>query len=308
MDGLTNSQIEQFHKNGFLVVSSVLTNEQVRELREFLLKLFESGIQRQSDDGCIDICARYPELRWLLIHPPIVSALRSLLGNDFVYLPEMAAHDSCFGGWHKDTGSQEKAGHKFHYQPDYLMVQAALYLQDNGKYGGGLDVIPGSHLHPDKYITKNSRQSGWLSLSKLKRKLYRQLAKIQFVRTIKGKLNKLRSQKHLESNNLESFVSHIPLKPEVPSQVGEYSIPSKAGDLVLFDFRLDHKASWPEVVPIPLENRKLVFFFACSKNNENVAKYKKFLLSREVGYEYLKGHRYPKDLLELARKHGITLA
>ncbi|HEY9300334.1 MAG TPA: hypothetical protein VIQ31_29035, partial [Phormidium sp.] len=63
MDGLTNSQIEQFHKNGFLVVSSVLTNEQVRELREFLLKLFESGIQRQSDDGCIDICARYPELR-----------------------------------------------------------------------------------------------------------------------------------------------------------------------------------------------------------------------------------------------------
>ena len=257
---LNDSKIKRFHEDGFLLIPSVLTNDQVLTLKNFLINLFKSEIQFEGDTSQLrmDICTRYSELRWLLTHPPIVSALRSLLGNDFVYLPEMSAHQSFYSTWHKDTTSQENAGYKFQWQSNYLMVEAAVYLQDNDEYGGGLDVIPGSHLYPDIRNNPAARE----------------------------------------------FWQSITPPPSI------YSIPSKAGDLILFDFRIDHKATLPTKCPVesvPDERRKLAMFFACSANNEHMLKYKQFIFSRP-NYHYLKGHQYPEDLLELVKKHNLILA
>jgi hypothetical protein len=258
---LTNSQIEQFHRDGFLVLPSVLTNQQVTELRNVLMNLFKSEIKFKGDNKKFrnDICSRYTELQWLIFHPPIVSALKFLLGSNFVFLPEMAAHSSNYSGWHKDTTSQECGGHKFHWQDNYLMVEAALYLQDNNQYGGGLDVVPGSHRYADLYATAAGQKL-------------------------------LRNGKNYKSL--------------------QYSIPSKAGDLVLFHFRVDHKATLPttcSIESIPPAQRKLAMFFACSTNNEHVTNYKQFLLSRE-DYHYLKTYQYPRDMLNLASEHNLILA
>jgi hypothetical protein len=91
------------------------------------------------------------------LHKPTIEILRKLLGNDFVVLRECAAHFQGFGGWHKDTTSQEFAGHLFQWSENYLMVEVAYYLQDNDEeYGGGLDVEPGSHRKPDSHVVKRS--------------------------------------------------------------------------------------------------------------------------------------------------------
>src|SRR5262245_34932698 len=135
---VTQEQVKSFHENGYLIVPSVLTPDQVRRLRASLESIF-SRSPAPGDTLSIrnDVFARYPELWWMLTEPNVVSSLRGLLGDDFVYFPESAAHDHSFGGWHKDTTTGEQAGEDFHLQPDFLMVQTGFYLQDNGQYGGG---------------------------------------------------------------------------------------------------------------------------------------------------------------------------
>jgi hypothetical protein len=139
-----------FDRQGFVLVPGVLTGDEVGELRRVLTRLFGADSPWEGDgaNNRADVFCRYPELRWVLARPAIVAALGDVLGPDFVYLHEMVAHDSFFARWHKDTTSPDNAGHDFGKQPDYRMVQAALYLQDNGDYGGGLDVVPGSHRLP----------------------------------------------------------------------------------------------------------------------------------------------------------------
>ncbi|MEH2192957.1 MAG: phytanoyl-CoA dioxygenase family protein [Nostoc sp.] len=257
---LNKTQIEQFHKDGFLLMPSVLKQEQLVELRNSLISLFNSEIKFEGDNNNLrnDICNRYQEFRWLLIHQPILSVLKSLLGTDFVYLPEIGAQKSFYSTWHKDTTSQEANGLQFQWEPNYLMLEAAIYLQDNDEYGGGLDVIPGSHLYPD--LSTNS--------------------------------------------TAHDFWSKITPPPYI------HSIPSKAGDLVLFDFRINHKASLPikcAVDSIPDSKQKFAIFIACSANNEHVVSYKNFIYSRPT-YYYLKDYQYQEDFLQLVRDNGLILA
>jgi hypothetical protein len=236
---------------------------QVRELRRTLLSIFEQpllpGDRARASNGAglrVELAARYPALRWLLVHRPLLAAVRSILGDDFIYLPEMSAHDSGFGGWHRDTGSQESLGLSFHNESEFAMAQVAIYLQDNHRiYGGGLDVIPRSHAHAfdERSLVGRAR---------------RQL--------------QLRTRRH--------------------------SIPTRAGDLLLFDFRLEHRASQRvPYVPVPPARRKLAVFFACSANNRHAQNYRDYIASR-ADYEYLHGdHTYPPDLLELASAARLQL-
>ncbi|MHC5025723.1 MAG: phytanoyl-CoA dioxygenase family protein [Planctomycetota bacterium] len=150
----TNDMRARFDRDGFALVPRVLDAEQVATLRSFWEDVFvdEPGLDPQCAGARSNIYVQYPEIRWLLAHPPIVAALSSLLGDDFVYLHECAVHDNGMARWHKDTSSQEKRGHHFHLDPDYRIVQCALYLQANGPWGGGVDVNPGSHRAPDHYV------------------------------------------------------------------------------------------------------------------------------------------------------------
>ena len=138
---------QHFAERGFAIFPGVLDKDQVESLRAFFIELFAQPPTHTSDRQEIrhDIYARYPETRFLLGHPPVVEALKTILGPNPVSLPEMAVHDSGFGGWHKDTSSLDLQGETWHHDPDCLLIQAAIYLQPNTEYGGGLDIIPGSH-------------------------------------------------------------------------------------------------------------------------------------------------------------------
>jgi hypothetical protein len=268
---LTRLQKARFERNGFLLAPGVFSPAQVQKLRNFVIELFDRPLRYKGDfdrkEGGVpgvrfDVFARCPELSWLPMHPPMLAVLRGLLGRDFVFLPETAVHDSGFTDWHKDTGAQERAGLTFHWEPDFLMVQVGVYLQDNSPItGGGLDVIPGSH-----------RRHGNIGLSIARHGL------------------RPRMEKWLWGAAKDS----------------RYSIPSKAGDLVLFHYRLDHQATQPAIRPVPIEHRKLAIFFACSVNNRHVGNYVDYISSRP-DYVYLKEHRYSDDILHAARSQQFIL-
>ena len=155
---LTAEQKEQYRRDGYLLVPKVLSAEQVAWLRSFFRPKLdlppEQRFPTDTDHWLVDIFCRYPEARWLCFHEPTLQVLRSLLGEDFILFAfEGTVHFNWFGGWHKDTGSPERAGHTFFFDKDYEMLTVAYYLQDNSAdYGGGLDVEPGTHRQPDLFI------------------------------------------------------------------------------------------------------------------------------------------------------------
>jgi hypothetical protein len=267
---LSTAQKISFLNDGFLLVPSVFKEGEVRRMREQLARMFASPASKEGDyDGRgtlgsvrFDPFCRNPELAPILGHSGMVSALKSLLGDDFLYLPEMSAHCGGFGDWHKDTTQQEKAGELFHWSPTYATVEAAIYLQENGEWGGGLDVIPGSHRVHDRWVARRS-----------------------MVEELRARLERRRL---------------------IPWTRG-FTIPSKAGDLVLFDFRLDHKATWPKRTgEIPAENRKYALFAACSANNEHAQSYLRYI-KRRPDYAFLRGHSYSSAVTDVVARAGARL-
>ncbi len=268
---MTPATRAQFEKDGFLVVPNVLSAEQVASLRGELTGIFEEpatypgDFDKRGRIGSVrsDICSRHQSLRWLLTHPPLLEALRGLLGADFKYLPEMSAHHAGYGDWHKDTTSQERAGEKFHWDDDYLMVEAGLYLQPNTpEYGGGLSVIPGSHNAADTYLDVIDR-------------------------TV---FDKLRTK--LKAWNV------------LPTLQG-YAIPSRPGDLVLFHFRIDHRATPCRARSMLPEHEKYSLFFACSRANALADQYVEYI-KRRPDYLYM-NDEYPADLMRLATEHNLSM-
>jgi hypothetical protein len=259
---------EQFKKDGYAIAPGVFSPDEIAGLRRDLLNIFDTPSTLPMDTEKtanapalrIELPVRHPQLRWLLVHPPLLAAVREVLGADFIYLPELSAHDSGYGGWHKDTTSQESSGHRFQWDPDFAMLEAAIYLQGNHPlYAGGLDVIPGSHRRPDRYI-----------------------------------------------NRPTDFKSRMKDRAEVALR--RKKLRTRAGDLVLFDFRIDHRATQPApFVNVPDSHRKLAVFFACSANNDHAKRYRDFIAARP-DYTYLHGdHQYPRDLLDLTEKAGVQL-
>lgn len=250
---------------GYVRLRAVFTPAEIDRARAQLASLFavpssyKGDLLRHPSLGSIrmDVFNREPALLEWLLHPKLLHALRGALGDDFVFLPESAAHMDGFGSWHKDTTSQERAGERFHLAPDFLMLQVAIYLQDNGVNGGGLSVIPGSHLRPDRYVNAIDRT---------------------FVDKVRTKLKKWL---HLEPAGLR--------------------IDSKAGDVVLFDVRLDHRAT-PSARQRP--EPKFALFCIASRRNAHAAAYLRYLRSRP-DYSYLDGYAYGPELVAKSETAGV---
>ncbi len=263
--GLDQTQLEQFREQGFLVVPGVLTRDQTAQLRAALDPEFDrpaaNRLPGDVDGLLFDPFSRHAAVRWLLFHPPTLEILRSVLGDDFVVLREAVAQREQFGHWHKDTTSQEKAGLLFHYDDDFLMLEAAYYLQDQtAEYGGGLEVEPGSHRdRADRYA-------------------HRSVPARVLGRMFGG--------------------------PPTPNTVTQ--IESREGDLVLFDFRVTHRATRGSAKSRPPGKEKIAIFQACSRNTPHVQQYTDFIGTRPA-YVYLHGFAWPTEVRELAEANGVTL-
>jgi Phytanoyl-CoA dioxygenase (PhyH) len=268
---ITRKQKKSFAADGYLLVPGILSQEQVRSLREYLGPKFETPPEQRGkgdlDKVMLDIFSRNPSIRWLLFHEPTQQVLRGLLGDDFVVLREAAAHFELFGGWHKDTTSQERAGQRFQWDPGYLMVEVAYYLQDNSEeFGGGLDVQPGTHRQSDRYATP------------------------------------AQDERNTKLRGVRNRLFGAPDENQKP-----VSVPSKAGDLVIFDFRLNHQATQRTSSNPPPERQKMAVFIACSSNSPHVQRYHDYLASRP-DYVYLQGgFSYPEEFARDAEAHGVTM-
>ena len=192
-----------------------------------------------------------PEVAALVCVPKLFAAMRRLMGDDLVLLPEHCVHREGFGGWHKDTDMFERAGQVQHWSADFEVFQCAIYLQDNTPlHGGGLSVVPGSHLQPRPPVTliDPAQRDQWYAAQT------------------------------------------------------QQALDSRAGDLVAFNTRLDHRAT-PRQAPSP-EGAKLALFFIVSRANRHAQLYSDFI-HRRKDYTYLAGYRIPDALQAVAQSQGL---
>jgi hypothetical protein len=269
-----------FDASGFAVFGNALGPAEVAEARSELTQIFDQPPDASLGDSALvrtHVLARFPKLRRLILQPRVIEPLRLLLGENFVILPDNTATHSRYSGWHKDTHGFERFGYTFHHDPDYLCVTSLIYLQDNeAEYGGGLEVVSGSHAEPDRYRHAENPATH-------------------------GRLYKLGDAAY-------------------PPEAMEL-VESHAGDLVLFNDKLDHSGAWPRSVPrpadlydaappaVPPEKRKFMFSMAGMPNNRHVQSYLdyyKFLKTKFHEYKAM-GRPYDQETLALARSLGFTL-
>jgi hypothetical protein len=149
-----------FCQDGFVVVPQVFDQTEIAEIRRAAIALFPDN--RPPFEPKFSNTALYREpFRLIFRKPKLIQALRAVLGDDFVFVNEFALHDSFYAVWHADTSSPEgKGGHEFHWSPSFGCVQTAIYLKDNIESGGGLDVVPGSHMRDDPLAALWRRERG----------------------------------------------------------------------------------------------------------------------------------------------------
>lgn len=265
---------EFFQKNGFAYFKNVFSGNEVATMRQQVLEIFKkpSEFAGDWDDKPpltairADLFNRYQQLRWIFYKPEIHAALKKILGDDIGFVPESVAHYKGFGSWHKDTTSQENTGMHSQHEADWLMVECAVYMQDNVKeYGGGLDVVPGSHKSKDDFLSKKGNN------------------------VVDRLLNKVSTKMVQNKKSKQAF-----------------HIPSKAGDFIFFNKKLDHRASPCKSPNVPVDKEKLAAFFIGGVNNKHLGHYIDYIKNRK-DYLYMINYQLNKDFANECKERGINL-
>jgi ectoine hydroxylase-related dioxygenase (phytanoyl-CoA dioxygenase family) len=261
---------KSYFDNGFVIIPAVLSAEEVQNLRAYLLPKYD--LKCDTNQYLFDPFSKHPETRVLLLKPRAIEVVTAILGARPALVREFAAQFRNYSGWHKDTTCLDRAGLTYHWEDDFSLMTFTCYLQDNDpETGGGLDIAPGSEKWPDRYVNAKPKQG----------------PKPSFWAKLFGKKAKRRIDYGYDIPDYDTF----------------YSIPSKAGDLVLFNRKIDHRATTNKTGEV---TDKMGIFGSFSRNDKHLAAYHDFIGHR-ADYLYLKDFAYPADLIAEAKAAGLDL-
>ena len=234
---MTQTIAAQFDEAGWAMVRDVVSRETVRRLREHFVPIFE----RDGVNVLHDAILHYPDVYDVFRTPALVEALTAVLGRTFVVPPYSSVAYNGFGFFHTDTTGAELSGQTYHKDPGFRILTVGIYLQDNDAWGGGIRLAPGSHREPDRYV----------ELMKWKAELRRQVAASRVKQLLQ------RASRGRLYDWGRPFQEH-------PRGI---DIQSKAGDVVMWDLRMAHRASPRRRTGRPGSGGKVALFFNCGVNN-----------------------------------------
>jgi ectoine hydroxylase-related dioxygenase (phytanoyl-CoA dioxygenase family) len=269
---LDNSLNKTFERDGYVVIEGALSRERADVLRRALIERSAT----LSGDGphtqvVLDSYIAFPDSIDTLANEKGILALKALLGDDFVVLPDSSITVDRWNVLHTDTSSWEMAGMYIHRDPGFRMVTVGLYLQDAEEGAGGLYVVPGSHLRGDPTTTLRRKNSSIWSRAK---------------------------QKLLGGKSLTQQLEAL------PENVDGVNIPSKAGDMIVFDMRMLHRSQSPDaaVRPAPSGGR-IAFFSRCVRNNpDHIRSYIDYMKQKPDGVFLLDPERRPSEAMRQVEK------
>ena len=136
---LTDREVMDFCRNGYLVLPAVVDDEVNRRTVEFMAEPEHARAMEP-----VDILEQDWFDQGVIKNPAAAGAVRSLLGRDFL-LPNMISSHRTVGptppqNWHPDAGSI------ITHRLDYLQV--FYYPSGATKEMGPTEIVPGTHLSP----------------------------------------------------------------------------------------------------------------------------------------------------------------
>lgn len=160
---LTKEQIDQFNRNGFLLIKNVFSLGEIDKIR----KNVETVVAREPISESVkyrvtvgDLASK-PELAHLTFDHRLTEIAHDILGSQVVYFGESNVMIGALSrGFHRDNADRNSPE-----GPDWRMqdkiLKMGIYCQDHAQHSGGLKVRYGSHLAedfiPGKYSDKIGR-------------------------------------------------------------------------------------------------------------------------------------------------------
>lgn len=138
--------INEYKKNGFVLIKNVLDSNSVNNLRLYINNKIKSC--KNKNLITISECFADEKIYSLLSNQKIKNTTVEIIGKDY-FINELEVQYNSFPkkkneGYHYDAQS-ERANNYLKFS-DYKFAKWGIYLQNNTKkYGGGLSVLPGSH-------------------------------------------------------------------------------------------------------------------------------------------------------------------
>jgi hypothetical protein len=161
---LTGAQVEQFDRDGYLLIENVLTPEETERYRRAVLGLLPGDLTLPAHwevyDGRIkpmrtreDQSWDTPELIPLIGNETLYAAVAQLLGT-----PRLRAFDASIGITIRNDGLRDRVMSQdlhidvsvppdadFLFTPEEVQLGGCYYLTDVQPRGGGIHVVPGGH-------------------------------------------------------------------------------------------------------------------------------------------------------------------
>ncbi len=275
---------KQFSEDGYVVVKNAIPLSRIAELRSSITSYIESsnqGIYGQPDElikkvyknkepvkGIItDLFVNCPDALDVICNTAVVDALKAILGESFVVLPDSTAHWGYYNILHTDTTTAEQQGWMYHKEEDYRVVVVGMYLQENNANGGGLYLVPGSHRLPDPFVKLRKELPG--KQAKLKKSLWK------------------RFLKRISFNTLYNFEAPFLTHPD------GIDVRNNLGDVIIFDMRMLHRSSFPAKNSPSPKGGKVSVFVHCSRNNQHADNYVDYIKTKYNAYSHL--HNLDRD-------------
>ncbi len=146
-----------FQANGFVVIPNVLSQSSIQQLRErYKALLGENEALTLTPTQMLQTVG----LDDSLLNEAVVKGIKEVFGGSFYLYPDFTIRQGLYIPWHTDVSYLSKdASIK---EPQANFMQCSIYLQDNNEEtGGGLEVIPGSHLDPKVDRAKPLQSAGF---------------------------------------------------------------------------------------------------------------------------------------------------
>lgn len=150
---LTDDQLQQLDRDGFLVIPAAFSNEEVKVLRAEVPRLMAENCPenpREAGSGAIrnllSLHRRSAVYARLVRHPRLVEPAMQILGERELYVQQVKINPkSGFDGagfdWHTDFATH----HKRDGVPRPLALNLHILLDDVDEFNGPLIFVPGSH-------------------------------------------------------------------------------------------------------------------------------------------------------------------
>jgi hypothetical protein len=161
---------ESFYTNGFMVVPNVLSAEEIENLKlvcdNYLASTHSSESEVPSSDFLKD-----QDLSNVVFNDKVIEVTKKILGDGYTIYPNFVARLNRFTKWHIDNGFHSKyipGDSSYLHKPTFRHAQCAIYLQENSDAGGGgLDVVPGTHLNEIPMDNKDKNDISLKTLMKV---------------------------------------------------------------------------------------------------------------------------------------------